>query len=220
MSEQELFEKMKEAVMDLDDDLLAELVDEALAAGRKPLDLITLGLSPGLEAIGDGFNEGTRFMSDLVLAGEMMTDTVGKLQPFMESGDGNDTGQVMVIGTVEGDVHFIGKRIVAAVFAGEGFRVIDIGENASAQAFAEAAKKHNATVVGCSAILSPCKPYVGVVHHALVDAGVRDNLLLIAGGWAFTEEQALELGADAVGEDAMSAVRKVMKLQSARAAHA
>ncbi|MBU3947611.1 MAG: cobalamin-dependent protein [Proteobacteria bacterium] len=209
----EMLEKMRDAVIDLDDDLLFELIDEGLKMEISPLEMIIEGMNPGLNVIGEGFDVGKRFMSDLIIAGDMLNDATDKLRPLIEAG-GKPMGETMIIGTVEGDVHFIGKRIVGAVFTANGYNVIDIGENKSAKEFAEAAKKHNATVVGASAILSPVKAYCGNVNKALVDIGVRDNLIYIVGGWAFTDEQAEEYGADAAGISAIEAIKKVKMLKS------
>ncbi len=209
----EILEKMKDAVIDLDDELLDKLIDEGLKVDIAPLEMIMEGMNPGLNIIGEGFDTGKRFMSDLIIAGDMLNDATGKLRPLIEAG-GKPMGEAMVIGTVEGDVHFIGKRIVGAVFTASGYSVIDIGENKSAKDFADAAKKHNAKVVGASAILSPVKAYCGNVNKALVDAGVRDKLIYIVGGWAFTDEQAEEYGADAAGISAVDAIKKVKLIKS------
>ncbi len=212
-SKADMLEKIRDAVIDLDDELLDKLIDEGLKSGADPLEMIMEGMNPGLTVIGEGFDTGKRFMSDLVIAGDMLNDATGRLRPLIESG-GKPMGETMVIGTVEGDVHFIGKRIVGAVFTASGYRVVDIGENKSAKEFANAAKEHKATVVGASAILSPVKAYCGNVNKALVDAGVRDNMIYIVGGWAFTDEQAEEYGADAAGVSAIEAIRKVKMLKA------
>ncbi len=212
-SKADILEKMKEAVIDLDDELLDKLITEGLDAKIGPLDMIMEGMNPGLTIIGEGFDTGKRFMSDLVIAGDMLTDATERLRPYIVSG-GKAMGDTMVIGTVEGDVHFIGKRVVGAVFAANGYNVIDIGENKSAKDFVEAAKKNNASIVGASAILSPVKSYCGNINRALVNAGLRDNLIYIAGGWAFTDEQAEEYGADAAGTSAIDAINKVKKLKA------
>jgi len=115
----------------------------------------------------------------------------------------------MVIGTVEGDLHTIGKRIVSAVFTGAGYRVVDIGEDMPAEAFVKAAKEHKATVVGASAILGPVKPYCKVINDALVDAGIRDDVIYTIGGWGMTQDWTDEVGADCFGVNAIDALNKV-----------
>ncbi|MBN1317891.1 MAG: cobalamin-dependent protein [Anaerolineales bacterium] len=216
MSKAQILEKLTEAIVDIDDELVMELIDEGLEAGLGPLEIITEGLQPGLTIIGEGFDKHTRFTSDLVLAGEILNDAMEKMRPIMEAGGGG-TGDVMVIGTVEGDVHNVGKRVVSSVFTGAGYMVIDIGENQPASAFVKAAKEHDAKIVGASAILGPQKPYCKVIHDALVEAGIRDNLLYIIGGWGMTQEWCERVHADAYGDTANEALAKVNKILQARA---
>jgi len=128
--------------------------------------------------------------------------------------DGGQTLDTMVIGTIQGDTHNIGKRIVGAMFIAQGYNVIDIGENQPASAFVEAIKKHKAKVVGASAILSPLKPYCKVINDALVDAGIRDDVIYIIGGWTMTQEASDEFGADCFGEDVVDAIHKVRLIRA------
>ena len=137
MSKAEILEKLKAAIDELDEDEVDKLIKEGLDAGLAPMEMITDGLSPGLNVIGDDFEKGDRFMSDLVIAGEIMTAATETLRPVIEAG-GKSSGDIMVVGTVEGDLHYIGKRIVAAIFTGSGYRVIDLGENISASEFVDA----------------------------------------------------------------------------------
>lgn len=213
MEKAQLLENMKDALVDIDEDLLMELIDESLKVGITPLEILNDSLQPALFIIGEGFDKHTRFTSDLVLAGEMMTSAMEVLRPAMVTG-ASGTGDVMVIGTVDGDVHNVGKRIVAAVFTGAGYDVIDIGENQPASAFVEAAKKHNAKIVGASAILGPQKPYCKVIHEALVEAGIRDEVSYIIGGWGMTQEWCDRVHADAYGDTAYEAIDKVRELRS------
>lgn len=213
MPKAQILESLTEAMVDIDEDLVLELVDEGLEAGLDPVEILTEGLQPGLEIIGEGFDNHTRFTVDLVLAGELMNDAMAKLRPIMESG-GKGTGQTMVIGTVDGDIHNVGKRVVAAVFTGAGYDVIDIGENQAASAFVKAAKEHNADIVGASAILGPQKPYCEVIHEALVEAGIRDKVLYIVGGWGMTQEWCDRVHADAYGDTAYEALDRVKVILS------
>ena len=213
MATEEIYEKLKTAICDLDDDLVAELVDEAASAGVPTLDIIVKGLSPGLTIIGDEYAANDRFMSDLMISGQIMNDAMEKLLPTSEveaSIMNRKPGErVMVIGTVEGDLHNVGKRIVSAFFSGAGIKAIDIGENQSADVFVEAIKKYKPDIVGASAIIGPVTPYCGVIHKAMVDAGVRDDVIYITGGWGMTPEWCDEVGADTFGETAFDALDKV-----------
>jgi len=216
MSKQEILEKLKQAIVDLDEDEASKLVREVLKAGATPIEIINDGLNPGLTVIGEAFQAGTGFMSDLVIAGQMMNDAMEVLIPEIEKKGGGQGLDTMVIGTVEGDTHNIGKRIVGAMFIAQGYKVIDIGENQLASAFVKAVKEHKAAVVGASAILSPLKPYCKVINDALVDAGIRDDVVYIIGGWTMTQEASDEFGADCFGENAIDAIKKVKAIRAQR----
>ncbi len=212
MSKKEILDGLKNGIMNLDDEKVFSLVKQGLKEGLSPTEIITDGLNLGLTAIGDGFAKNVRFMSELMLAGETMAEAVEIMRPAMEKG-GKTTGDVMVIGAVEGDTHTIGKAIVAAIFTGSGIKCINIGENCSAKQFLKAIKEHNANIVGMSAILSGTKPYCKVVVDALKEAGIRDKLVVaIGGGIEMAEGWAQTTGADCVGSDAFDGLHKVQKL--------
>jgi len=215
VSKAEILKKLTDAMVDIEDDDVMELVDEALEAGLDPMEIILDGLQPGLTIIGEGFDKHTRFTSDLVLAGELLNDVMDKLRPIMEKG-AKGLGDIMVIGTVEGDEHCVGKRVVASVFTGAGYHVVDIGENQPASAFVEAAKEYNAKIVGASAILGPQKPYCKVIHDAMVEAGIRDKVIYIIGGWGMTQEWCDKVSADAYGDTANEAIDKVRAILASR----
>jgi trimethylamine corrinoid protein len=208
LSKEEVLKKLADAIVDTDDELVMQLVDEGIEAGLAPLQIIMEGLQPGLNIIGEGFDKHTRFTADLVMAGEIMTETMKKLRPIMEKG-AKGKGDIMVIGTVEGDQHNVGKRVVSAVFAGNGYQVIDIGENQPASEFVKAAKEYQPKIVGASAILGAQKPYCKVIHEALTEAGIRDKALYIVGGWGMTQEWCDRVCADAYGDTALEAIDKV-----------
>jgi trimethylamine corrinoid protein len=213
MSKQDILVQIKQGVFDLDGDKVNELLKKGLDAGLSPMEMITDGMNPALSEIGDEFEKNLRFMSDLVLAGEIMNDSMAILEPAMVKG-GKSSDEVMVIGTVEGDQHYIGKRIVAAMFTGVGYKVIDIGENCSGDQYVEAIKKNKPVIVGASAILGPVKSYCGVINQAMEDAGLREKVIYIIGGWGMTQEWADNVGADAFGLNAVEAIHKVKMLRA------
>lgn len=213
MSKAAILSKMKQAMLELDGASIDRLIKEGLDAGIEPMEIIIEGLSPALTEIGAGFEKNERFMSDLVIAGEMMNDAMVTLRPAMEKG-GKFKGEVMVIGTVEGDQHNIGKRIVSALFVGGGYKVIDIGENQPASEFVKAVKENKPTLVGASAILSPLKPQCKVINDALKDAGLRDKVIFIIGGWNMNQPMCDSFGADAFATSGVEAVNKVHALKS------
>ncbi len=211
MSKKEILEQLKESIIKLDDDKVPVLIKQALKEGLTPNEIVNDGLNRGLTIIGEGFVANTRFMSELMLAGEIMTDAMDILGPEMEKG-GKATGDVMVLGAVEGDLHTVGKGMVAAMFTGSGFKVINIGENCSAQQFVDALKQHKANVLGMSAILNGTKPYCKVVVDAVKKAGLRDKLVIAIGGWCMTQDWVNEAGADCYGENAVDGLHKVKAL--------
>lgn len=215
MSNADILASLKQAMVDLDEESISKLLDEGIKAGLQPMELMMDGLSPGLAIIGEGFETGERFMADMVVAGELMHDAMKMLVPVLTAG-GKSTGDTMVIGTVEGDDHNIGKRIVSSLFIGEGYHVIDIGENQPASEFVKAAKEHKAVVVGASAILGPLKPYCKVINQALVDAGMRDDVIYIVGGWGMSQEWCDNVGADAWAYNAVEAISKVKAIRTQR----
>ena len=213
MSNADILEGLKLAMVDLDEPSIHKLLDDGIKAGIEPMELIMEGLSPSLTIIGEGFETGDRFMADMVIAGEIMNDAMKVLIPVLSAG-GKTKGETMVIGTVEGDDHNIGKRIVSSLFIGQGYTVVDIGENKSADEFVKAAKEHNAVLVGASAILGPLKPYCKVISHALVDAGIRDDVIYIVGGWGMSQEWCDNVEADAWAYNAVEAINKVKMIRA------
>ena len=213
MAKADILEQLKQAVLDLDDEEVFKLLEQGLKAGLLPMEMITDGLSAGLSIIGDAYENHQRFISDLVLSGEIMNDALEMLRPELEKG-GKSTGNVMVIGTIEGDQHFLGKRIVSAMFTGAGYQVVDIGENQPASEFVKAAKDLKAKVVGASAILATLRPYCKTIDDGLIDAGIRDNLIYVVGGWGMNQEWCDKIGADAYGEDAYDGLNKVKLIQA------
>ncbi|MFC2009688.1 B12-binding domain-containing protein [Chloroflexota bacterium] len=218
MSEKEFYNKLKEAMCELDGDKVDELVQEGMDAGITSLEIIMEGLSPGLTIIGDEYAAKERFMVDLAMAGHIMNEAMEKLMPTADveaSIAQRKPGEyVMVMGTVQGDLHNIGKRIVSAFLSGAGIKVIDIGEDKSADEFVEAIIKYDATIVGASAIIGPVTPYCKVIHNAMVDAGLRDKVIYICGGWGMTREWCDEVGADTFGDDHLEALNNIKLLMA------
>ena len=213
MSKTEIMENLKNAIIELDDVEVDRVLKEGLDAGIPPMEMIIDGLGPGLHTIGEDFQNGERFMADLVMAGDITTDAVEVLRPVIEAG-GKSLGENMVIGTVEGDLHTIGKRIVAATFIGAGYKVVDIGESQPASEFVRAAKELKAVIVGASACIGPVKPYCKVINNALIDAGLRDDVIYIVGGFGMSPEWSVNVGADAHGENAVDALHKVKLIRA------
>jgi len=206
-----LFEQIKQAILDEDEKSLKDLVNKALEAKTPAYDILMKGLNPGLIAAGEKYEKMEFFLTDLMLIGEATKTVMDILQPHLKAEKAKISGKV-VIGTVEGDIHDIGKNIVIAMLSGAGFEVHDIGIDQPSKNFVKKAIEVNADIVGASAILGATKVRVKEINEELTKAGIRDKVGLICGGWGFTEEVAKKFGADAHGEDAVDALRKTEEL--------
>lgn len=212
MAEKEaLFEQIKQAILDENEELVIDLVKKALDARIPAYEILMKGLHPGLISAGEKFEKMEFFLTDLMLVGEATKAVMDVLQPHLETEKAEVSGKV-VIGTVEGDIHDIGKNIVIAMLSGAGFEVHDIGIDQPSKNFVEKAIEVNADIVGASAILGAVKFRVKEINEELKKAGIRDKVGLICGGWGFTEEVAKKFGADTYGEDAIDALRKTEEL--------
>jgi len=213
MSNERLFEAMTQAVISGLPDRARELADEALRGGVDPLEAIELGFKPGMEVVGEGFDKGELFIPDLMMAGEAMKVGIATLEPeLMKRKQARQVLGRVVIGTVEGDIHEIGKTLVATMLAAAGFEVRDLGVDVSAQEFVDAVRDTNANVVGLSALLTTTILNQEAVIQALTEAGLREQVKVIIGGVPANPEWAQEIGADAYAENATEAVDVVKQL--------
>jgi trimethylamine corrinoid protein len=213
MSNERLFEAMTQAVISGLPDRARELADEALRGGVDPLEAIEMGFKPGMEVVGEGFDKGELFIPDLMMAGEAMKIGIATLEPeLMKRKQARQVLGRVVIGTVEGDIHEIGKTLVATMLAAAGFEVRDLGVDVSAQQFVDAVRDTNANVVGLSALLTTTILNQEAVIQALTEAGLREQVKVIIGGVPANPEWAQEIGADAYSENATDAVDVVKQL--------
>jgi len=216
MADERLFEDMAKAVIDGLPDRARELAEAALQAGIDPLETIDRGFKPGMDVVGDGFANGELFIPDLMMSGEAMKAAIAALEPEMMRR--KTQRQVMgrvVIGTVQGDIHEIGKTLVATMLAANGFEVRDLGVNVSAEQFLDAVRDMDANVVGMSALLTTTILNQEVVVNALEEAGLRDRVKVIVGGVPAGPEWAKDIGADAYADNATEAVEVVKRLVGA-----
>ncbi len=201
----ENLDTLKKAVTDLDIDEIAPLVSRALDAGESPTD--TLGaMCQGMGAVGELFEKGEYYLADLVLAGEGMKEGLEVLEPHLEAGETGGKGTV-VICTVKGDIHDIGKNLVGTMLSSSGFKVIDLGTDVPEQKVVDAVREHNARAVGLSVLLTSMVQSIGEVVQALESAGLRPQVKVAIGGACTTQELADKMGVDAIGRDAVEAVR-------------
>jgi corrinoid protein of di/trimethylamine methyltransferase len=216
MADEGLYEQMADAVIAGQPERARELAEQAIRDGIDPLEAIDRGFKPGMDVVGEGFATGELFIPDLMMAGEAMKTAIATLEPEMVSRQ--QQRQVLgtvVIGTVQGDIHEIGKTLVATMLAASGFEVHDLGVDVSAQQFVDAVRDVKADVVGMSALLTTTILNQEVVIQALKEAGLRDHVKVIIGGVPANDEWAAEIGADAYADNATEAVNVVKGLVGA-----
>jgi corrinoid protein of di/trimethylamine methyltransferase len=203
----DLLPAMRQSIVDGDPDRAAELARRSIDAGMAPLDAINRGYVPGLDHVGASFGRGEMFLPDLVMAGEAMKAATGVLEPELQKGGARREvlGRI-VLGTVQGDIHEIGKTLVSTMLAASGFEVDDLGVDVPYERFAARAKEIGADIVGVSALLTTTMTGQRHVVEALDRHGLRPRVKVIVGGAPVTRAWADEIGADGYGEDAVAAV--------------
>lgn len=203
----ELFQEMKQAIIDGDPDRARELSQKAIAQGVPPLDAIHHGFVPGLNVVGRQFEAGEMFLPDLVLAGEAMKAATSALDPeIQKAGATRESLGKVVLGTVKGDIHEIGKTLVGTMLSANGFEVFDLGVDVPFESFALRAKELNAGLIGVSALLTTTMTGQKDVVEALERHGLRPRVKIIVGGAPVTQSWADEIGADGYGKDAFATV--------------
>ncbi len=190
-----------------------EITKTLLAAGMKPLDIVEKGLVPGMAEVGEKFKNNQIFVPEMLIAARAMKEAMALLEPLLVQA-GIKPKFTAVIGTVQGDLHDIGKNLVAMMWKGANFGVVDLGTNVSPDKFAAAVKEHNAQVVGLSALLTTTMPAMKTTIEALKKTGLSPVKVII-GGAPITQEFAKEIGADGYAPDAASAVDVARQLMAA-----
>lgn len=199
---------------DLYDGLANEVVqsvEELLGRGMTPYDVLTQGLVAGMEIVGDDFRDGILFVPEVLMAAKAMKAGMEILRPLLVETGAPQIG-TLVIGTVKGDIHDIGKNLVAMMMEGAGFNVINLGINTDADTFMKAIDEHKPDIVGMSALLTTTMPYMSVVIDTIKEAGIRDQVVILVGGAPLNDAFAEEIGADAYCRDAAVAVDTAKKL--------
>lgn len=213
MSAESIIEKLRLAVLDYNLEEAASAAREAIKIGVDPLKAIEEGLAQGIREVGNKFADGEVFLPELIMAAEAMKKALEVLEPELrnEKKERKTLGKVL-LGTVAGDIHSIGKTIVASMLTANGFEVYDIGEDVPAEKFVEKVKELKPDVLGLSALLTTTLLEQRTVIEALKREGLRDKVKVIIGGAPASKEWAEEIGADGYGADAAEAVEVVKKL--------
>jgi len=194
-----------------DDKQVVSLAKKALDSGMSALDILEKGLVPGIQALGKSFKEGTAYLPEVLIACRAMNRGVEVLKPGLAGVDIPNRGTV-VIGTVEGDMHDIGKNLVKLMLESNGFQVEDLGADVVPDTFVSAARDRKANIVAMSALLTMTMVEMPAVIDALKEAGLRDRVKILIGGAPITREFADEIGAEGFAEDCASAVDEAARL--------
>ena len=205
LSLEELYLQMQDDLYDGLRDEIPLQVREALARGQTPQEILDKGLVAGMDIVGIDFRDGILFVPEVLLAANAMKAGMEVLRPLLTETGAPRIG-TMILGTVKGDIHDIGKNLVAMMMEGAGFEVINLGINVDADKFMTAIKEHKPDILGMSALLTTTMPYMKVVIDALGEEGLRDEVYVMVGGAPVTENFAREVGADAYGRDAAVSV--------------
>ena len=205
LTDDKLVQQMHDDMYDGLADEIAEGTQILLKRGWKPYDVLNEALIAGMKIVGIDFRDGILFVPEVLLAANAMKAGMSILRPLLAASGAPRVGTI-VIGTVKGDIHDIGKNLVGMMLEGAGFDVFDIGVNTDADAYITALEEHNADILGMSALLTTTMGYMKIVIYELEQRGIRNNYTVIVGGAPLNEDFALDIGADAYCRDAISAV--------------
>ena len=215
MSE-DLYKQMAQAVIDGDDEEATALAQQALAEGVDPLEAINKGYTAGMDVVGELYSTGDYFLPDLILGGEAMKAALAALEPALKaSGQEREVLGTVVLGSVKGDIHEIGKSLVGSMLSANGFEVYDLGIDIEADVFVTKAREYNADIVALSALLTTTMLHQRDVIELLAEAGFRERVKVMVGGSPVTQGWADQIGADGFAEDAAGAVGVAKKLVGA-----
>ena len=211
----EFFSKIQEAIVELDETKLAVLTGEVIEAGIDPLEAIENGYMVGLNKVGDLFQAGDYFIPELIKAGEMVGEAVTKVEKLILQGSITRKGKI-VIGTVAGDVHDIGKNLVITWLVSQGFEVVDLGVDCHVDHFIDRALEENADIIGASCLLTMTSPELEKLIERMKERGVRERFIVLVGGAAIDKPWAGEIGADGFANDMKDAAEVALSLLAER----
>ncbi|NIQ39364.1 MAG: dimethylamine corrinoid protein 3 [Proteobacteria bacterium] len=211
MAKEEIFEGAQKAVLESDTNRAMELAKRGLAEGIDPIELMNMGFIPGINKVGDLFGVGKLFLPELIKSADVMQKVTEIINAALPTEQAKGKGKI-VIGTVEGDIHDIGKTIVVSLFKANGFEVYDLGRDVPIPRFIEEADKVGADIIGSSALLTTTMEGQKRLEQELKKADLKTKYKTIVGGAPVTQRWADRIGADAFAEDAADGIRKARKL--------
>ncbi|MCG2777942.1 MAG: corrinoid protein [Desulfobacterales bacterium] len=206
METEEYLNRVIDAVVRMDKKDLADLVSKGIAQGIDPLLIVNAGLTLGLRKVGVLFADEAIFLPELILAGQMVTEVMESLKPQLSGDKAFKKKGLFLIATVKGDIHDLGKNLVALLLSASGYEVVDLGKDVPAETILEKVNELSPQILGLSALLSTTMPAQREVIQTLEEAGVREKVKIIVGGAPVTRDWAREIGADGYAEDASTAV--------------
>jgi trimethylamine corrinoid protein len=207
LNKEEIFSKLKESIIEMDSELAVEAANQALESGLDPLECISDGLSAGMQVMSDLFDEGEAFVPELLMSSEAFDAAVKVLSRNMTEEEKNEASNgTVIIHTVQGDIHDIGKNIVRTLFEANNFIVFDLGRDVPVETVVEKAKEHKADFILGSALMTTTMPAQRDIISILKEDGVRDNFIVMFGGAPVSKDWCDQIGADGYADTATDAV--------------
>jgi len=203
---QAILDKLSEAIVELDIDSIVELCKSAIEDGIQPYDIVINGMAKGMEIVGQKYEDGEYYLAELIMAGETMKEGMTFLEPHLAESDMKKAGTI-IVGTVKGDLHDIGKNVFVSLLKAQNYEVIDLGVDISPKQFIEAVKEHKPNLLAMSALLTTTMVEMENVVKQLKEAGLRDSVKIIIGGAPLNQKYATGIGADAAATDAVEGIR-------------
>lgn len=212
MTPEDRYCQLADAVVNMDIAGLPDLVRDCLAAGLPPGEVVTRGLSAGMQRVGEGFRDGSVFMPEVLVSCDAYYAGLTVVKPLLDANGGVQSKGKMVLGTIYGDIHTVGKDVAVPVFRAAGFEVIDLGIDVPDEKFVEAVREHQPDLVGLGTYMTATFMHTKETVQALTRAGLRDRVKVICGGPAVDAATARKLGADDASDNAWEAVGKMEAL--------